>query len=146
MKPHLIDLLLSLLLLGFVGYRIQQEPILQDDIPLQNENQEVFSANDLSIIHFWAPWSKPSLRQIQLFHRFTKTHPDIQLVAVHSDQETLEVIKALKLDKGWYFPFVQTAQFPAQLPYTIIIRDGQRTAFDKAIYYEQLLEIFERDH
>ena len=146
MKSHTIDLLLSIFLLGLMSYHLQQEPILQDNIPLQNEKQDLFSPQDLSIIFFWAPWSKPSLRQIQIFHRFTQTHPDIQLVAVHSKEEDSNVIKKLKLEKGWYFPFVQTEEFPDQLPYTIIVRNGKREVFDNSIYYEQLLEVFSKDH
>lgn len=146
MKSHIIDVLLSIVLLGFIGYQLQQKPILKDDIPLQNENQEVFTPKDLSIIHFWAPWSKPSIRQIQLFHRFTKTHPDIQLIAAHSNTEQADDIKAIIREKGWLFPFVQTTEFPELLPYTIIIKNDQKIVFDNAIYYEQLLEIFERDH
>ena len=146
MRSHIIDLILSFLLLGVISYRLQTKPTLQDDIPLQNENQEFFLPDDLSIIHFWAPWSKPSLRQLQLFHRFTKTHPDIQLIAVHSHLENLASVTSLKQEKGWPFSLAQTTEFPERLPYTILITKDQKIVFDKAIYYEQLLEIFERDH
>ena len=146
MKSHITDIVLSIVLLGFIGYHLQQKPILRDDIPLQNENQEVFTPKDLSIIHFWAPWSKPSVRQLHLFHRFTQTHPDIQLIAVHSQEESPKKIIDFKIENGWYFPFAQSNILPNQLPQTIIHINEQDLYLDGSIHYERLLEIFERDH
>ena len=145
MKAHLTDLFLSLILFGIVAYYLQQEPSLEENIPLQDQNQETFISKDPAIVHFWAPWSKPSLRQLQLFQRFTQTHKDIALIGVHSIEEDPDQIKAVKLENGWYFPFVQAHDFP-QLPYTIIIKDGKRQVFDNALYYEKLLEIFDKNH
>ena len=146
MKYHLVDAILSLILLGLIGYQLQKQPTLPDDIPLYTENQEVFSPKRLSIIHFWAPWSKPSLRQLQLFHRFTQTHTDIELIAAHSIEENPSTIQALKRKNGWYFSSVTTPQFPEFLPYTILVINDQKIVYDRSIYYEQLLERFDRDY
>ena len=145
MKHILIDILLALAI-SIALFFFLQDP--KQDIQIEIFDQELnpIIPSDIAIIHYWAPWSKPSVRQLHLFHRFTQTHPDIQLIAVHSQEESPQKIIDFKIENGWYFPFAQSNILPNQLPQTIIHINEQDLYLDGSIHYERLLEIFERDH
>jgi len=146
MKEYWLDILCTTILLIGLFFYVQQEQPSYIDIELYDSENNAIQPKEPALIHFWATWSKPSHRDIQVLQRFSKRHPDIQLIGVHSETELVQDINELKLEMGMYYSLSHSPNFPSSIPLTIILHNGEQQIIRESVQYERLMEIFNREY
>ena len=143
MKTIAVDIAISLLLLLGIIWYIQQDQPSDVLIELSDYNGASIQLQDPSIILFWATWSKPSQRDLQVLKRFHKKYPNQQVLGVYSNLDSPESVQRLQSSLDIQYPLVTTTVFPEHIPLTIIIKDQQQIILQESLDYQKLISLLD---
>ena len=144
MRKYSVDFVITIIIIGLLIFYIRLDDY--DAIPVVVDPKgEALNITAPSLLHFWATWSKPSQRDIQVLQRFHKRHPEINVIGVYSDMETKEGIDTIKLDMGIYYPLATATDFPKSIPLTVIYTGKETHILKESLQYEILMELFDKE-
>ena len=102
--------------------------------------------SDKAIVLFWSVDVKASHRDIQLIQRFHQAHPDIQTVFIHENSHSDASLRDFLINLGVYSTPAYNADWPAQIPTTILLNDSSRVDFNHSPHYSKLMDFFEVEY